>query len=498
MERIPEVIGEYDKYQIIISILMSITEPFFTIYSLVCPFFTKVPDFKCISKSNIPNNEYFDCEYSKDLCLQSNYTFIKNQQTSLDNWANTFDLYCDKEKYSPMISTSYFLGALIGFLILGYLPDKYGRKIIFMYLLYITCFCYFCILFPIGPIEIIFIFFIGGLASFGGNINSLVIIELLPREKSGKILGIINAMYPFFGLLLSIYYIFINNYKILCSLFFITISLSSFFCHKYLLETPRWLLSQKRYDELIKVFESISRINNRQKEFDNFLKNNKHIFKDQEEINQKKFNENKKSYTFFEILKFKSQRKNALLLLFIYFSISFCFYGIILNVGNLKGNFHANTFMIFLGESISAFYAGNLIDIYGRLKVLKYSLFIGSFFLLIFGFMSSNIARCFFLFLSMIGYTSHYSMIGVFISETFPTCIRSMMYSYLKFFSRFGPLIVPYLSQILGDKINYSFIISGFIGYLLCFFLEETKGKELQDCIPEEINKNNFLLKDDL
>ena len=114
---------------------MSITEPFFTIYSLICPFFTKVPDFKCISKSNIPNNEYFDCEYSKDLCLQSNYTFIKNQQTSLDNWANTFDLYCDKEKYSPMISTSYFLGALIGFLILGYLPDKYGRKIIFMYML---------------------------------------------------------------------------------------------------------------------------------------------------------------------------------------------------------------------------------------------------------------------------------------------------------------------------------------------------------------------------
>jgi len=103
-----------------------------------------------------------------------------------------------------------------------------------------------------------------------------------------------------------------------------------------------------------------------------------------------------------------------------------------------------------------------------------------------------------FLFLSMIGYTSHYSMIGVFISETFPTCIRSMMHSYLKFFSRFGPLIVPYLSQILGDNINYSFIISGFIGYFFCFFLEETKGKELQDCIPEEINKNNFLLKDNL
>ena len=154
------------------------------------------------------------------------------------------------------------------------------------------------------PEDVRFLLFLNYSILTSDNFNVFMLI--------GKALEIINAMYPFFGLLLSIYYIFINNYKILCSLFFITISLSSYFCHKYLLETPRWLLSQKRYDELIKVFESISRINNRQIEFDNFLKNNKHIFKDQEEINQKKFNENKKSYTFFEILKFKSQRKQMM------------------------------------------------------------------------------------------------------------------------------------------------------------------------------------------
>jgi hypothetical protein len=93
----------------------------------------------------------------------------------------------------------------------------------------------------------------------------------------------------------------------------------------------------------------------------------------------------------------------------------------------------------------------------------------------------------------MIGYSSHYSIIGIFISETFPTCIRSMMYSNLKFFSLFGPLFVPYISHKIGNDINYIFIIFGFIGYIMCYYLEETKGKELQDIIPEEVNKKKFL-----
>ena len=127
MEKVFEVIGEYHKYKINISILMSLTEPFFTIYSLIYPFFTKIPNFKCFSKNN-NNDEYFYCDYNKELCNQNNISFIKDEETSLINLTYTFDLFCDKKKYSPMIRTSYFLGALLGFLFFGYLPDKYVEK----------------------------------------------------------------------------------------------------------------------------------------------------------------------------------------------------------------------------------------------------------------------------------------------------------------------------------------------------------------------------------
>ena len=489
MDKVYKIIGKFHKYQIIIIVLISITQPIYMIYTLVYPFFTKIPNFKCISNNNEQSNEYFECEYNDDLCKQNNYTFIKDLNTSLDNWAYSFDLYCDKEYYSPMISTSYFLGTLFGFLFFGKLPDVFGRKKVFMYLLYITCFCYLSFLFPISPIHIIIIYFIGGTINFGDNINTLIILELIPREKSGKILGIINSMFPFLGILISLYFMFINDYILICAIFFVAILLLTFFCHKYLLESPRWLLSKQKNDELIQVFEEISIVNETHIDFDVFLKNNKDIF------SENKSDIYKKTYSIFEVLKYKTQRNNAFLLLFIYFSISFIFYGIILNLGKLKGNFHANSIMVFLGEAISCYFSGRLIDLCGRLIILKYSLFYGSIFLFAYNLSSSNLLRAIFLFLSMIGYSSHNSIIGIFISETFPTCIRSMMYSYLKFFSLLGPLFVPYASHKLGHGVNYFFILFGFIGYIMCFYLEETKGKELQDIIPEEVNKEKFLKK---
>jgi hypothetical protein len=135
--------------------------------------------------------------------------------------------------------------------------------------------------------------------------------------------------------------------------------LSTCFCYKYLLESPRWLISQQKYDELIQVFEGISVVNERHIDFDVFLKSNKDSFYKNEENNDKK-SEINRTYTIFEVLKYKTQRNNALLLLFIDFSISFIFYGIILNLGKLKGNFHANSFMVFLGEVISCYFSGSL------------------------------------------------------------------------------------------------------------------------------------------
>lgn len=81
------------------------------------------------------------------------------------------------------------------------------------------------------------------------------------------------------------YFIFINSYKLITSLYFITIGLSTFFVYKYLLDTPRWLLTQKKYNELIQVFESIAIINDKKNNFDIFIKDDKDIILNNAEKN---------------------------------------------------------------------------------------------------------------------------------------------------------------------------------------------------------------------
>jgi hypothetical protein len=51
------------------------------------------------------------------------------------------------------------------------------------------------------------------------------------------------------------------------------------------LDTPRWLLTQKKYNELIQVFESIAIINDKKNNFDIFIKDDKDIILNNAEKN---------------------------------------------------------------------------------------------------------------------------------------------------------------------------------------------------------------------
>ena len=55
-----------------------------------------------------------------------------------------------------------------------------------------------------------------------------------------------------------------------------------------------------------------------------------------------------------------------------------CFYGIILYLDQMKGNFYINAILSFLGELIAELSGGKLMDIYGRKIVTVFFLYIGT------------------------------------------------------------------------------------------------------------------------
>ena len=104
MEEIIESVGSNDKYQrIIIAILLGCS-PLATIYTLQISYLTKYPDF-LVRRINSKQNFTIQ-EYNSSICDSSIYEIKKYPNTSIDNWAYNFDLYCNRNFYSLLITSA--------------------------------------------------------------------------------------------------------------------------------------------------------------------------------------------------------------------------------------------------------------------------------------------------------------------------------------------------------------------------------------------------------
>jgi MFS family permease len=170
---------------------------------------------------------------------------------------------------------------------------------------------------------------------------------------------------------------------------------------------------------------------------------------------------------------------------------SYNYYGIILNLGKMKGNFYLNSIFAFLGECVCELISGKLADKYGRILIFLCSCILG-----IIGYILYLISPSFkfiFVFIAMLGFAGIFNIMCIYMPEIYPTKIRNITYSYTSFISRITPIIIPILSQNFPKLIDYSFILSGVINGLLGMTLEETLGKKLLDIIPEEEEQNENL-----
>ena len=59
-------------------------------------------------------------------------------------------------------------------------------------------------------------------------------------------------------------------------------------------------------------------------------------------------------------------------------------------------------------------------------------------------------------------------------------------------------MLVPILTKIMPEIIDYTFLFSGIISGLLGITLEETLGKKIMDIIPEEIEEYRKSIKIEL
>ncbi len=506
MEQIFQVIGyngPYQKYLFIINLLTSILP---CVYSIQVAFMTKHPSFivKILQGEN--SGKILEMDFNEELCNSTLYEITKNPLTSVNNWSYSYDLYCERDYYNVILSSIPFFGSMLGTLFLLPLPDKYGRKKVFSISMLISLFFHFNLLCAIGPIHLIIITFLGGIINALFAICFALFTEFFLKEKNGILIGLFNAVYPMFGIFLAFFFMISKNWRYLYLITFISHCFYTYYIYKYFIESPRWLHSQGFKEECIAALTELAIFNGTEAQWYDFKNKNIDLinkigtpYLDKKEDIKDKVNNTEmqnKNYTICEILSFKSQRSVFIKVTTIIACSSYIYFGIILNLGKMKGNFFLNGIFAFLGELSSELVVGELADIYGRITVFKYCFGIG-----LFGFLSYMICadylKFLFIYISILGFAGFWNIMTIYSPEIFPTKIRNITFSYASFTGRVTPTMVPILTKIMPSIIDYTFLFTGIISGVLGITLEETLGKKIMDVIPEEIEdyRNSFKMK---
>ena len=501
MEKIFEVVGydgPYQKYLFIINLLTNILP---CIYSVQVAFMTKNPSFivKILQGEN--SGKILEMDFSEKLCNSTLYEITKDPLKSVNNWSYTYDLYCERDYYNVILLSVPFIGSMLGDLFVLPLSDQYGRKKVLEISMLISLIFHLNLLCTFGPVHLIIITFLGGIINALFAICFALFTEFFKKEKNGILIGIFNGIYPLFGIFVAFFFMFSNNWRYLYLFTFITHSFYTYYLFKYFIESPRWLHSKGFKEECIASLTELAIFNGNEQKWYDFKNQNEELInkigtpfleKEEQEKDSIRSNENK-NYTICDILKFKSQRTIFIKITVITACSSYIYYGIILNLGKMKGNFFLNAIFAYFGELCSELVIGKLADIYGRIKTFKYC-FIGG----TFGFISYLIfpdyLKFLFIYVSIIGFSGFWNIICIYSPEIFPTKIRNITYSYSSLAGRILPIMVPILTKIMPGIIDYTFLFSGILSGFLGLTLEETLGKRIMDVIPEEIEeyRNRF------
>ena len=506
MEQIFQVVGydgPYQKYLFIINLLTSILP---CVYSIQVVFMTKHPSFFVKILQGEDAGKIFEMDFKDNLCNSTLYEITKNPLKSVNNWSYTYDLYCERDYYNVILSSIPFFGSMLGTLFLLPLPDKYGRKIVMKISMLISLFFHLNLLCTIGPIHLIIITFLGETINALFAISFALFTEFFLKEKNGILIGIFNAVYPLFGIFLAFFFMISNNWRYLYVITFISHSFYTYYIYKYFIESPRWLHSKGFKEECIAAITELAIFNGTEAQWYDFKNKNEELINKigtpyldkKENINDRMKNEGlqNKNYTLIDILNFKSQRKVFIKITIIIACSSYIYFGIILNLGKMKGNFFLNGIFAFLGELSSELVVGELCDRYGRIKIFKYCFIVGTA-----GFISYLIAadylKFLFIYISILGFAGFWNIMTIYSPEIFPTKIRNITFSYSSFTGRVTPMLVPILTKIMPEIIDYTFLLAGLISGFLGITLEETLGKKLMDVIPEEVEeyRNSFKME---
>ncbi|XP_035870189.1 solute carrier family 22 member 4 isoform X2 [Phyllostomus discolor] len=268
------------------------------------------------------------------------------------------------------------------------------------------------------------------------------------------------------------------------SLFFVGVLLGSFvsgqLSDRFIPESPRWLISQRRFGEAEAIIQKAAKMNN--------IAVPAVIFNPVELQELKPLKQQKA--VILDLFRTRNLATITIMSLLLWMLTSVGYFALSLNSPNLHGDAYLNCFLSALIEVPAYIAAWLLLRTLPRRYIIAGVLFFGGGVLLLiqlvpadYYFLSISLAM-----LGKFGITSAFSMLYVFTAELYPTLVRNMAVGVTSMASRVGSIIAPYFVYLGAYNRLLPYILMGsltvLIGIITLFF-PESFGMTLPETLEE-------------
>ncbi|XP_046524265.1 solute carrier family 22 member 4 isoform X2 [Equus quagga] len=382
---------------------------------------------------------------------------------------------------SASIIPNGFNGVLLGSFVCGQLSDRFGRKNTLFATMAVQTGFSFLQIFSVNWEMFTVLFVIVGM----GQISNYVVAFILGTEILGKSVRIIFStlgVCTFFAvgyMLLPLFAYFIRDWRMLL----LALTVPGVLCFPlwwFIPESPRWLISQRRFREAEDIIQKAAKMNN--------VPTPGVIFDPVELLELTSLKQQKA--IILDLFRTQNIATITIMSLLLWMLTSVGYFALSLNTPNLHGDAYLNCFLSALIEVPAYITAWLLLRTLPRRFIIAGVLFLGGGVLLLiqgvpadYNFLSIGLVM-----LGKFGITSAFSMLYVFTAELYPTLVRNMAVGVTSMASRVGSIIAPYFVYLGAYNRVLPYILMGSLTILngiITLFFPESFGMALPETLEQ-------------
>ncbi|KAK7907743.1 hypothetical protein WMY93_016355 [Mugilogobius chulae] len=454
------------------------------------------------------NQSALSCELSQEFNFSQSPTSSCKHGWEYDyegrqSFVTEFDLVCSDAWLVDMYQATLNVGFLIGSIAIGYLADRFGRKLSFLMSNLLNGIA--GILVAVAPNYVSLLVFrtLYGFGVKGGWVAGYVLKRRLSelfqdkqeetqeqlvhavvhfdhRDRGVEFRRTVGVVYQMFFsvgiLILPLLAYYISNWRWLQVV--ITVPYILFLSYYWFIpESPRWLLSQNKKEKAVKITEAMAKENGMtlSKKIENLTDDNA----------------DSTTASFMDLIRTPKMRKHTFILSYNWFTSAVVYQGLIMRLGILGGNVYIDFLISGLVEFPAAFLIIFTIERIGRRLPFATANFVAG----ASCFITACIPDSMFWFKTAVAcigrlcITVTFEMVVFVNTELYPTFVRNFGVSVCSTLCDVGGIVAPFLLYRLAVIwLELPLIIFGSLAVLagaLVLLLPETRGVPLPDTIDD-------------